>query len=450
MPAIRQAAASRAALAMALMLAVLLAPALARAKTLIRDAEIEHSLAELMRPIANAAGMSGGSLKVLVIADNSMNAFVLNSQTVAVHSGLLLRLDSAAQAQAVIAHELAHIANGHLTTRVANMRNARTTAAMGLLMSAAVAAAGGGEAAAGLAIGSQSTAQRLLFAHTRAEEASADQAGIRYMARAGVDPNAMVEVLEIFHGQESLSAARQDPYVRTHPLTADRLRAIKGYAAAYSGKAVPDAEADYWFARAKGKLGAFLQNPRYTLRRVGDDPSTISTMERAIAYHRTPDPAKAIAEMNRLEAALPNDPYVEELKGQILLESRRFGPAVDAYARAVQLAPREPLILAGYGEALLALDTPDGNRRALSALEKARARDPYNPTLLRNLAVAYARAGNNGMASVATAERYALMGQLGTAALHAERAMGLVPRGAPGWLRAEDILSAAQSAKARR
>ena len=450
MAAIRTAPASRVLVALALAALLALAPAASRAKTLIRDAEIEHALKQLLRPLANAAGMSGGSLRVLVIADDSMNAFVLDGQTVAIHSGLLLRLDRAAEAQAVMAHELAHIANGHIVRRLTNMRSAKTTAAMGLLLSAAVAASGNAGAAAGLAIGTQSTAQRLFFVHTRAEEASADQAGIRYMARAGVEPEAMVDVLNIFRGQEALSAGRQDPYVRTHPLTADRLRSIKGYAAAYAGKTMDDPEADYWFARAKGKLGAFLQNPRYTLRRVGNDNSTLAMMERAIAYHRLPDPDKAIAEMTRLEAALPDDAYVLELKGQILLESRRFGPAVTAYARAVQLAPGEPLILAGYGEALLAPDTPDANRKALAVLEKARASDPYNPKLLRNLGVAYARAGDNGMASVATAERYALTGQLGTAAIHAKRAIGLVPRGAPGWIRAQDILSAAESAGVRK
>jgi len=431
--------------------ALLLGSAAASAQTLIRDAEIEYALRQLTRPLAEAAGLSPSDLRVMVLNDNDMNAFVLNGQTVMIHSGLILRLERAEQLQAVIAHELGHIANGHITRRLANMRDARSASAMGLLMSAAVAAAGGGSAAAGLAVGTASAAQRRLFVHTRAEEASADQAGIRYMARAGVEPGAMVEVLDMFRGQESLSTTRQDPYVRTHPLTADRLRAIKGFAAAYEGRAKDDPEADYWFDRARGKLGAFLQSPRYTLRKVDrNDTSSIAHMRRAIAYHRVPDTDKALAEMRALEAQRPNDPYVEELKGQILLESRRFGPAVQAYARAVQLAPREPLILGGYGQALLALQTPDGDRKALAALEKARARDPYQPRLLRDLAVAYARNGNNGMASVATAERYAVMGRMDTAAVHANRALGLVPRGSPGWLRAQDIASAAESAKDRR
>ncbi|WP_326491416.1 hypothetical protein [Rhodovulum sulfidophilum] len=113
------------------------------------------------------------------------------------------------------------------------------------------------------------------------------------------------------------------------------------------------------------------------------------------------------------------------------------------------MAPKEPLILAGYGRALLALDRPAENRKALAALEKARARDPRDPRMLRDLAVAYARTGNNGMASVATAERYAVAGRMKTAAVHARRAEGLLPRGSPGWLRADDILAAAEKLKQR-
>ncbi|BAQ70115.1 peptidase, M48 family protein [Rhodovulum sulfidophilum] len=440
---------ARGLIGLALALILSFAPAASRAQSLIRDAEIEYALKRLTQPLAVAAGLSPERVRVMVLRDSSLNAFVLDSQTVMVHSGLLLRLESAAELQAVISHELAHIANGHITRRLSNMRSAGSAAAMGMLMSLAVAAAGHADAGAGIAMGSSSTAQRLFFAHTRAEEASADQAGARYMARAGISPQAMVKVLEIFRGQEALSQSRQDPYIRTHPLNADRLRNARGYASAYSGAAQSDPEADYWFARARGKLGAFLQNPRYTLRRAEKDKTAVGMMRRAVAWHRTPDARRAMAEIARLEAARGSDPFVQELKGQILLESRQFGPAVQAYARAVQMAPKEPLILAGYGRALLALDRPAENRKALAALEKARARDPRDPRMLRDLAVAYARTGNNGMASVATAERYAVAGRMKTAAVHARRAEGLLPRGSPGWLRADDILAAAEKLKQR-
>jgi predicted Zn-dependent protease len=170
-------------------------------------------------------------------------------------------------------------------------------------------------------------------------------------------------------------------------------------------------------------------------------------MRRAIAYHRKPDPKRAIAEINRLAGMRPNDPFVHELRGQILLESRQYSNAVNAYARAVQLAPKNALILAGYGRSLLALKTRDSYAKALRVLEQARARDGRDSRMMRDLAVAYARNGQNGMAAVATAERYALQGNLKNAATAAKRAVGLLPQGSPGWNRAQDILNAARLAK---
>jgi predicted Zn-dependent protease len=418
----------------------------ARAVSLIRDAEIEHALAELSAPILRAAGLSPQQVRILVVDDRSLNAFVINGSAIFIHTGLLLKLESAAQLQSVIAHEAAHISNGHITRRLTNIRGARNTAAFGMVLAAAVAmSTGRGDAAAGIAAGVAGSSQRNLFAHTRSEESAADQSGTRYMLRAGADPAAALEVLEIFRGQEALSVGRQDPYASTHPLTNDRMRALRGLIAANPGTPTDQSTATYWFARAQGKLSAFTRNPSWTLRRTSDDTSAIAQMRRAVAYHRQPDADRAIATMQALLAANPNDAYLHELLGQILLESRQAAAAVNAYGRAVNLAPNEPLILGGYGRALLAVNTADSNRRAVEALQRARDRDPLDGRILRDLGLAYSRAGQNGLASLATAERYALAGRMDDAALHATRAADQLPRGSTPWQRAQDVLSATQT-----
>lgn len=419
-------------------------PLSAEARSILRDPDIEYGLKEIARPLIAAAGLSPAQVDVLVIQDDSMNAFVVDSGTIFIHSGLILRLDGADELQAVIAHELAHIANGHIVRRLGNARAASRIAAIGTALGLAAAATGNGRAGLGTALGAAASAQNAFFAHTRAEESSADAAGLRYMADAGVDPEAMVRVLDIFRGQEALAAGRRDPYVTSHPLTRDRLRDVKGRAAALKIRAADTAKTQYWFSRARGKLSAFLRSPKTTLRQVGKaDTSDVALLERAVAYHRQPDPKSARAEIDRLAARRPQDPFVHELRGQILLESRDVKGAVAAYGRAAQLAPQNALILAGYGRALLAA----GSDSALTVLQKARDRDPGDPRLLRDLAQAYARAGDNGQASLATAERYALLGRLDDAAISAGRAQGLLPRGSPGWRRADDILRAAERAK---
>jgi len=435
------------------LLAVLVASAETRAQTLIRDAEIERSLNEIAQPILNAAGLSPDNVKIMVINDSTLNAFIIDGRHIFIHSGLMAKMERPEMLQAVIAHEAAHIANGHVVRRAMNARNARSASGLGLLLSGIFAVTGNLQAAGGLAVGSSGTAQRLFFAHTRDEENAADQAAVQYMARAGTDPSAMADVLEIFRGQEVLAPGRQDPYVRTHPLTRDRLRRVREYAATYGGekRKAASSDSDYWFARARGKLEAFLGDPARVVRQLRDARAdSLTLMQRAVAYHRLPDRKKAAANADALVRARPEDPYVHELKGQILYEARRFESAGQAYARAVELAPQEPLILAGYGRALLALDTRDGNRRGLKVLERSRSQDPVQPRMLRDLAVAYARLGDKGMASLATAERYALVGRLGDAVVHAERASDFLPRGSPGWNRAQDVLVAAGSARRRR
>ncbi len=417
----------------------------AKAVSLIRDADIEHSLDQLANPILRAAGLNPANVRILVVNDSGLNAFVLNGRAIFIHSGLLQRMQSASQLQSVIAHEAAHIANGHISRRLTNMRNSETVAGFGMALALAVAlASDSGAAAGGLAAGAAGAAQRSFYSHTRAEEAAADQSSIRYMLRADVDPNGALEILELFRGQEALSLSRQDPYTRTHPLTSERIRTLRGLIAANPGTSAPNPNADFWFARAQGKLSAFTQNPGWTLRRTRNDTTPVGVMRRAVAYHRQADANRAIASMQALLQQYPNDAYWHELYGQILLESRQAGPAVNAYQTAVNLNPNEPLILGGYGRALLALDTADSNTRAVTTLERARALDGQDARILRDLGQAYARTGQPGLASLATAERYALQGRINDAIVHATRAADRLPRGSAPWQRAQDVLSAAQ------
>lgn len=425
----------------------------ARALTLLRDPDIEYALKQLAAPVLKAAGLSPSRINILIIDDSSLNAFVADQNHIFVHSGLLLKMKSAAMLQSVLAHEAAHITNGHLLRRPIAARNARTAAGLGAILAgaAAVAAGGGGDAIAGAALGAQSTAARLFFVHTRAEENAADNSGMRFMAIAGIDPQAAVEVMDIFRGQEALPVSRQDAFSRTHPLSADRYRVLQRLATAYQGKARPHPEADYWFARAKGKLSAFQRSPKWTLNRAGDSGyKDVKLMRQAIAWHRQQKTSKAIKAINQAITMRPNDPYYLELKGQILIESRQFKAATATYARAVKLAPNNPLILGSYGHALLAQGQV---KTAQKVLEKSRARDGRDTRVVRDLAQVYAKLGNHGMASLLTAEGYAMTGRFKTAGIHAQRAADLLPRGSGAWQRAQDVLftaKAAAKAKKRR
>lgn len=421
----------------------------ARAVSLLRDADMEYALAQMASPILRAAGLSAAGTKILVVDDQTLNAFVVSNDAIYVNSGLITRVSSAAMLQAVIAHEAAHISNGHITRRMTNLGAARTAATLGTALAILAGAAGGGEAAAGIALGTQSAAQRNFLAHTRAEESSADQSGLRYMRSAGVPVSGMLEVMQLFRGQETLSAARQDPYVRSHPLSRDRIRAIQSFASGSAGSEQGNsAAAEYWFQRAKGKLTAFKRRGSWTLNRLGESGyQDVAYMREAIARHRNSNTKRAIRAIDRAIAQRPQDPFYYDLKGQILMETRQFNAAVNAHGNAVKLRPRDGLLQAGYGRALLAT----GNTKAaLQALERARRADFRDGSMLRDLSVAYARTGQRGMASLVTAERYALRGRLSDAGIHAKRAAGLLATGSGPWQRAQDVLLASERAEKRK
>jgi len=412
------------------------------ALTLLRDPGIEHGLTQLAMPVLRAAGLNAQRVRVLVVNDHRFNAFVVDSQTIFVNYGLILKTDSAAMLQAVIAHEAAHIANGHIARRMGNYQNARTLSGLGAALAVVAAAAGAGSAAGGIALGTASSAQRGFLKHTRAEEAAADRSAASYLHRSEISARGLIDLHQAFEGQELLSVSRQDPYMQSHPLSRDRIRAAQAFVAANGDTAPPNPNADYWYARVRGKLSAFTRSPKWTMRRAtGESARDVRLMREAVAHHRDHQLAAARRSINAALKLRPDDAYYYDLKGQIEMENRQWNGAVRAYAKALELAPREPLIRAGYGRALMAAGQ---TRAGLEALEKARSREYRDTRLLRDLSLAYAKVGQDGMAALVTAERFALEGRFGDAARHARRASALLPTGSPPWQRAEDVLIASQ------
>jgi len=433
-----------------LLLVLVLAPIMAQAQSirLLRDADIERGLAELAAPILRTAGLNPRRVRVLVVNDSGFNAFVIDHRAIFVNYGLILKAETPEMLQAVLAHEAAHIANGHIGRRVQNMRSASTAAGFGAALGLLAAAAGGGEAAAGVALGAQSSVLRNFLSHTRAEEASADRSAIGFLTAAGINPKGMVELHRIFAGQEVLSAASQDPYMRSHPLTRDRIRAAQAYVTSAGDGPATDPEAAYWLARVKGKLSAFTRAPSWTKRRIASEAyADVKHMRAAVAHHRQHGFAKAQAEMQALLAARPKDGYYHELWGQILYENRRWSAAVSAFGTAARLSPKEPLILASLGRAQLAAGDPAA---ALKTMEQARDLDFRNASLLRDMSLAYAQTKQTGLAALVTAERYALQGRLTDAGPHAKRAVRVLPRGSPAWRRAQDVLIAFEQDEKRK
>jgi predicted Zn-dependent protease len=420
----------------------------AAAMGVIRDAEIEATLRYLSAPLVEAAGLAPGEISIILLSDTRPNAFAYGGRNMAVTTGLIQDMAGPAELQSVVAHEIGHLVGGHLARRAIAERNLRGPAAIAtLLMIAAAAAAGSAEGALAAGVGAQSTVQRAFLAYSRSEESAADQAAMTYLEVARLAPDGMTKVLERFRGQEIFSAATRDPYASTHPISAARLSMVERRTAEspYKG-AASSPEAVYRFNRMRAKLDGFLNHPTRTLRGEAKPDDEFDTLRRAVALHRLPNPTKAIEAADRLIAMKPKDPYFHELKGQFLLESGRGPEAVAPLRESARLAPHEPLIRAQLGRALLTVGTAAADAEAVRALESGiAASDGGDPSVLRDLAFAYARAGDEGRAALATAERLALVGAVHDARIQGARAKALLPKGSPEWLRADDIVASLAS-----
>ena len=424
----------------AYLLILLLFPTISYGKGILRDAEIERTLKIITLPLLENTKIDQQNFKVLVINDSSMNAFVTSGQYIFIHYGLINKMETVEQLQSVIAHEIGHITGGHYIQRTSDIESARTLAGIGMILSAAAGlVSGDSNIAIGLAAGSQSASKRNFLKHSRTQEASADQAGIKLMAAANINPHAALEVLEIFKGQELLTAKRQDPYIQTHPLNSQRISSIqKSLKTLNFKKNEKNKNIDYMYNRMRAKFKGFTEKPFRALQTTNIKKNNeINLYTRAIAYHRLPDLNLAQKEINKLLELKPNDPYYNELKAQFLLETGNPNEAIKYYNRALELEPNELLFNVGLSRALNSIGK---YKSTINILKNIYDKDPRNGRLLRELAIAYSQNGELGWASLLTAERYALYGKFNDALFHAKRAQSILVPGTIAWLKVEDLI----------
>lgn len=158
----------------------------AAAQSILRDAETESLFADMSAPMIKAAGLSPRDVKIVLINDDSINAFVAGGQIVYVHSGLIQAADNVNEVQGVVAHELGHIADGHVILGEQAMKPAMKMQLLSMVLGLATVALGGGAAGMGVMAAGQQAAMSNVLAFSRNQESAADAAGARYLTTAGV------------------------------------------------------------------------------------------------------------------------------------------------------------------------------------------------------------------------------------------------------------------------
>ncbi len=436
---------------LAALLSLLLVYQPVAAQSVLRDAETESFLDDISAPMAKSAGLSPGALKLVLIGDPEINAFVAGGQMIYMQSGTIEAAENANELEGVIAHELGHIEAGDISRSGQAVAVANRISLLSLLIGAAAIAAGAGEAGMAAMMAGQSAAEGKYLAYSRGVEGSADASAVRHLNDAHLSGKGMVSFFGKLRQQEyrlSPSYAQIDPYAQSHPMTADReatLTADLSKSPWWNAPVDPAKQAR--FLRIKAKLIGYLDTPEVVFNKFPEsDQSIPAHYARAYAWHRKGYADKAVAEIDKLVAAAPHDPYFLELKGQILLESGNPSEAIAPLREAVRNSRNTPLIASLLGHALVASEDPAELTEAQQVLKLAVARDTQNPFAWYNLGVVYAKLGDEPRASLATAERYSLEDNPRLALTSAEIALHGIPEGSPDWLRAQDIAMVSRTA----
>lgn len=412
------------------------------AQSILRDAETEAYLADISRPLIEAAGLDPHNVSVVVVGSDEINAFVAGGQIVYLHSALVEAADNSNELQGVIAHELGHITGGHIIRFNDGVKEATGITIVSLLIGIAAVAAGAGEAGLGaMGLGQQVAVNRFLT-FSRAQEASADEAGVTFLSKAGISGKGSLSFFKKLQSQEYRygRTLNTDSFGNDHPMTADRIQFLTvHYQSDPAWNKPTDPKLDARFRRVKAKLTGFIEDPKETFRQYPEsDLSVPARYARAYAWHKSAYPEKAVGEVDALLATAPHDPYFLELKGQVLLESGRPGDAIAPLREAVAETD-QPLIAAMLGHALISTEDRANFEEARKVLRVAVARDNSNPFAWYQLGIVYDREGDQARAALATAERYNLIGQPQLALLSARQALNGLKEGTPDWLRAQDI-----------
>ncbi len=412
--------------------------------SLIRDTEIEEILLKDSTPIFQAAGLDPKSVHILLVGSKDLQAFAAPG-TMGIYTGLIRQSENPNQLRGVIAHEVGHLQAGHSFRSGDMMRAGLKPMILTMGLGVLAALAGAPDAGAVLLGNASYFGQLGALGYSREQEGRADQAGATLLEATGQSGRGLVEFFDNFRYQEVFDQSRRFAYFRSHPLSSERIETLRSRVERlphYEQVDSPDDLAQHQIMKAK--LEGFM-NPQSALIKYKEkDRSYPARYARAIAYYQMKEPDRALSQIDALLTEQPDNPYLWELKGQILFEFNRVDLAEEPQRKSVALKPDAPLLRINLGQTLINQKEPAKVEEGVRELKRALLNDNDNAVTWRLLAQAYDKQGKDGDARLATAEQYFSMGAPQEARVFAMRARELLTKDTPEWRRATDIVLASR------
>ena len=398
------------------------------ADRLVTDPETQEYIQSVGQRIAANAQNGDFRFKFFVIDDPAINAFALPGGYVGIHSGLLLATKNESELAGVMAHEISHVTQRHISRAIyASSRQSILTMAAMLGAILLGAATGEGDIIAGGVAGAQGLGQQQQINFTRSNEYEADRVGVSLMASSGFDPYGMPDFFETLARKTGTLASQAPEFLRTHPVTVNRIAETLSRADNY-----PDVEANetasYSLIRARLRLLdsdtpeealAFFQGERTLAERAGDTGTEYGI---ALAHLELGQVEKANKMLAKL--LLANEGIIHFHSGYAAtqLALGDIDGAIATFQNAIELFPRNVPLTVRYSEALLTNDEPGKAHQLLLDLYN---QVPPTPEQVRLIALAASAAGDTADAHYYMAEYHLLVGDLMMASDQLRLALGI-------------------------
>lgn len=384
---------------------------------LVTDAEVESYIQSLGQRLASHSDNASQAFSFFVIDDPRINAFAGPGGVIGMHSGIILNSDNESEVAGVMAHEIAHVTQRHLARQFEEASRYRLPTAAALLGAILVGIANRDAGAAAIAgISGLNTQNRINF--TRMNEEEADRIGMQVLAKAGYDPRAMPSFFEKLQQLSRYSQSGAPEFLRTHPLTSDRIADSRARAERFPPGQFTNSTA-YELARSKLRVDSF-KTPREAVLALRKALESAPNAKRqmplryglAHAYINNNDFPLARRQIDILLRDKPEDSAYLLLAARLETRKGDYEAAFRIYEQAYGLYPDYKPVIMAYSRALLDVKRAKKARAVLKDYERQQAHDLRSYSLLGQ---AEAMLGNEIEVAILQAEYYYLAGDTGLA-----------------------------------
>ena len=372
----------------------------------VQDIEIIDYLNALGNRLVAASPDKLQKFNFFVVQDNSINAFALPGGVVGVHTGLIAVSNSESELASVLGHEIGHVAQHHLARMLASQKYDTFKNIAGIALALLVARSNPELANGALAASSAVGVQRQLD-YTREHEREADRVGLSILDAAGFDVRAMPAFFTTLQRGTRFTEGTAPSFLRTHPLTAERIADVANRVEAMPYHQVADS---LTFNLVKAKLRANTGLAQDAVEQFQDNlkehrfaNETAEHYGLAVAMLRKNDVAGAQNQMQWLRKSAEKNAFIESLDARIQVARNNPQAAAAQYAKGLTAFPAHRGLIYGYAEHFLAINQPD---KAIKLAQDKQSLYPNDAYFYDILAKAYAAKNKNLLRFQAQGEAY--------------------------------------------